>query len=209
MKQQEHKVQKSVLSGKERIEGLPGKKKAKPKAISMAACESALSGEGCIEGAGDRRSSKRSGTRKIGDVMSSDVALARPDETILVAAARMCEIDAGVLPVADNDRLVGMITDRDIAVRAVAEGKGPETPVRQVMSNEVCYCFDDETLADVAKNMASIKVRRLPVLTRQKRLVGIVSLSDIALSGDNIGSAICGISEAGGEHSQFADRQQA
>jgi CBS domain-containing protein len=122
----------------------------------------------------------------------------------------MAEIDAGVLPVGENDRLVGMITDRDIAVRAVAAGKSPDTPIREVMSSDVCYCFDDQEIGDVAANMATIRVRRLPVVDRGKRLVGILSLGDIALSDNQeqpATEALCGISEPGGEHSQSGDGQ--
>jgi CBS domain-containing protein len=116
----------------------------------------------------------------------------------------MARMDCGCLPVGKNDRLVGMITDRDIAVRAVAAGKPCKTPVGKIMSAEIKYCFDDDDLDKVAHNMADIKVRRLPVLNHDKRLVGIVSLGDIALSdgGGNAGDALHGISEPGGEHSQ-------
>src|SRR5690606_35229912 len=96
------------------------------------------------------------------------------------------------------------ITDRDIAVRAVAEGRSPDTEVRDIMTKEVKYCFEDEELDHVAKNMSDIKLRRLPVLNRQKRLVGIVSLGDMALvdGPGHVGTALCGISQPGGAHSQ-------
>ncbi|MGH6992463.1 MAG: CBS domain-containing protein, partial [Caulobacteraceae bacterium] len=81
---------------------------------------------------------------KVNDCMSRDVRLASPDETLEAAAKTMSEIDAGVLPVGENDRLVGMLTDRDIAVRGVAQGKGPQTPVREVMSSEIRYCYEDD-----------------------------------------------------------------
>jgi CBS domain-containing protein len=144
---------------------------------------------------------------QVNDAMSTDVRIASPDQSIQDAARIMAEIDAGVLPVGDHDRLVGVITDRDIAVRAVAKGLPPSAKVRDVMSREVMYCFDDEELDDVAQNMADIKVRRLPVLNRSKRLVGIVSLGDIAMAEgpEPAGDAICGISEPGGLHSQAAD----
>jgi CBS domain-containing protein len=120
------------------------------------------------------------------------------------AAKLMSEIDAGVLPVGDNDRLVGMITDRDIAVRAVAQGKGPQTPVREVMTAEVKYCFDDEDTEHVARSMSDQQVRRLPVVNRDKRLVGILSLGDLAImqGGAPAGEALAGISQPGGQHSQ-------
>jgi CBS domain-containing protein len=136
--------------------------------------------------------------------MTTDVKIANPNQPIRDAARMMAQLDAGILPVGDNDRLVGMITDRDIAVRAVGAGKGPDTPIREIMSKEVKYCFEDDDLDEVAQNMADIKVRRLPVLDRDKRLVGILSLADIALTdgAGSVGSALCGISEPGGEHSQ-------
>jgi CBS domain-containing protein len=116
----------------------------------------------------------------------------------------VAEIDADSVPVGENDRLVGMITDRDIAIRAVAQGKGPDTPVRDVMSKELKYCYDDEDLEHVAKNMGDIQVRRLPVVNREKRLVGIVSLGDIAQNEDHstTGEAAAGVSQPGGQHRQ-------
>ena len=144
---------------------------------------------------------------RVAEAMTRDVRIASPDQTISDAASLMAQCDAGAIPVGENDRLVGMITDRDIAVRAVAAGKGPNTPVRDVMSREVKYCFEDEDLQHVAKNMAEIRVRRLPVVSRDKRLVGIVSLGDIALTeGKKIaGEAISGVSKHGGPHSQSAN----
>ena len=143
----------------------------------------------------------------VNEAMSTDVRIATPDQTIKEAATIMAEIDAGILPVGDNDRLVGMITDRDIAVRGVAKGLKPDAKVRDVMSKEVRYCFEDDDIEDVAANMAELKVRRLPVLNREKRLVGILSLGDIAMADgpDSAGEAIVGISEPGGMHSQSAD----
>ena len=140
---------------------------------------------------------------QVRDAMSSDVRIANPNQSIRDAAMLMAKIDAGVLPVGENDRLVGMITDRDIAVRAIALGKGPDTPVRDVMSEEVKYCFEDDEVDLVAQNMADIKVRRLPVLNREKRLVGIVSLGDIAQREDakTTGKTTAGVSKPGGKHS--------
>jgi CBS domain-containing protein len=144
---------------------------------------------------------------RVSEAMTRDVRIASPDQSIRDAADLMVQCDAGAIPVSENDRLVGMITDRDIAVRAVAAGKGPNTPVRDVMSREVKYCFEDEDLLHVAKNMADIRVRRLPVVSREKRLVGILSLGDIALTeGKKIaGEAISGVSKHGGPHSQSAN----
>ena len=117
---------------------------------------------------------------KVREAMTQDVCLTGPDQSIRDAAKVMAQIDAGALPVEQDDRLVGVITDRDIAVRAVAQGKSPDTKVRDVMSREVLYCYEDEDLDTVIRNMGTIKVRRLPVLNREKRLVGIVSFGDLA-----------------------------
>ncbi|MGF9764558.1 CBS domain-containing protein [Microvirga sp. 0TCS3.31] len=141
---------------------------------------------------------------RVAEVMTRDVRLIEPNQTIRDAARLMAEMDAGIMPVREGDRLVGMITDRDIAVRAVAQGRGPDTPVREVMTDEVKYCFEDEDTAAVERNMAEIQVRRLPVLTRDKRLVGILSLGDLAMSDKaaKVGAAVAGISQPGGQHSQ-------
>jgi CBS domain-containing protein len=141
---------------------------------------------------------------QIGEIMSTHVKLANPDQSIREIARIMAECDCGVVPVGDGDRLVGIVTDRDIAVRAVAAGKSPDTPVREVMSQGVLYCYEEEDIDDVASNMADIKVRRLPVLNEKKRMIGIVSLGDIAMADgpQSSGVALCGISEPGGDHSQ-------
>jgi CBS-domain-containing membrane protein len=130
--------------------------------------------------------------------------VATPETTLRQAAAIMKESDTGVLPVGEHDKLVGMITDRDIAVRAVAEGKGPDAPVREVMTAEVKYCFEDEDTAHVAETMAQQQVRRLPVVNRDKRLVGIVSLGDLATEdrGEAAQAALRGVSQPGGRHNQ-------
>ena len=143
---------------------------------------------------------------KVSNCMTTDVQITDPDQTLREVAAMMGRLDAGALPVAENDRLVGMITDRDITIRGVAEGKGPDTKVRDVMSTDVKYCFDDEDLEDVLHNMGDLQVRRLPVLNRSKRLVGIISLGDLALKGETMetGRALSGISQRGGAHSQTA-----
>ncbi|HTH97936.1 MAG TPA: CBS domain-containing protein [Stellaceae bacterium] len=134
------------------------------------------------------------------ECMSKDVQMVTPDQTIADAARAMKNIDAGFLPVRENDRLVGMITDRDIALRAVAEDKGPDTPIREVMSGKVLYCFEDEDLDDVAVKFSELQVRRMPVLNRDKRLVGIISLADISRSdgdGQRSAAALGGISRGG------------
>jgi CBS domain-containing protein len=144
---------------------------------------------------------------KVSEAMTHDVRVASPDQSIRDAALMMLEIDAGSLPVGENDRLVGMITDRDIAVRAVAQGKDPLTPVREAMSAEVKYCFDDEDTSEIARNMGDLQVRRLPVVNRQKRLVGILSLGDLATkdAGRRAGAALSNIAQPGGDHTQSAE----
>ena len=141
---------------------------------------------------------------KVRDKMTRMVRIASPDDSVQQAARLMAEADAGALPVGQDDRLVGMVTDRDIAVRAVAAGKGPETRVGEVMSPGVEYCFEDEELEEVARRMGERQVRRLPVLNREKRLVGILSLGDVAMGeGPHpAGDALSGISRPGGAHSQ-------
>jgi CBS domain-containing protein len=137
--------------------------------------------------------------------MSTDVRIAAPSDPIREVARTMKEIDAGLLPVGENDRLVGMITDRDIAVRAVAEGRAPDTPVRDVMSAEVHYIFADDSVEDAAQRMGELQVRRLPVLNRDKRLVGIISLGDVSRTDgatDEGGEALADISAPGGRHTQ-------
>jgi CBS domain-containing protein len=141
---------------------------------------------------------------RVSEAMTRDVRIATPGQSIREVAKTMAEIDSGVLPVGENDRLVGMITDRDIAIRAVAAGKGPDTPVRDVMSTEVKYCYDDEDVQHVAENMGDIQVRRLPVVDREKRLVGIISLGDVARTegGETTGDAVAHVSKPGGQHRQ-------
>jgi CBS domain-containing protein len=141
---------------------------------------------------------------RVSEAMTREVRVATPGPSIRDVAKTMAEIDAGVLPVGENDRLVGMVTDRDIAIRAVALGKGPDTPVREVMSSEVKYCFEDEDLEHVAKNMGDLQVRRLPVVNREKRLVGIVALGDVARKEDHAttGQATAGVSAPGGKPQQ-------
>jgi len=122
---------------------------------------------------------------KVAQIMNTDVFLTAPNRSIREAAETMQRMDVGSLPVGDGDRLIGMVTDRDIAIRAVARGMNSETPVRDVMTQEIRYCFDDQDVDDVARNMAELQVRRLPVINRDKRLVGFVSLADFAHGADN------------------------
>ena len=141
---------------------------------------------------------------KVSDTMTREVMLIKPDQSISEAAKRMAECGSGALPVGEDDRLIGVITDRDIAIRAVAHSLPPETPVRQVMSREVLYCYEDEEVEAVAQNMGNLQVRRLPVVNRAKRLVGIVSIGDVAkkTAPRTTGDALAAISRTGGAHDQ-------
>ena len=139
---------------------------------------------------------------RVSEPMTREVRVATPGQSIRDVAKIMDEINAGSLPVGENDRLVGMITDRDIAIRAVAQGKGPDTPVREVMSSEkVLYCYEDDEVGSVAKNMSDEQVRRLPVVNREKRLVGIISFGDVAQNETRVvGRAAKGVTKPGGSH---------
>jgi CBS domain-containing protein len=141
---------------------------------------------------------------KVSEIMTRDVHLASPGQSLREVASEMEKHDVGVLPVGDNDRLIGMITDRDIAIRGISHGLGPDACVRDVMSAEVKYCFEDDAIDDLAHSMASEQIRRLPVLNNKKRLVGIISLGDLATSrdGQTTGAALSGISQHGGHHCQ-------
>ncbi|OHV82298.1 CBS domain-containing protein [Rhizobium sp. LCM 4573] len=119
---------------------------------------------------------------KVSEIMSRDVQIANPQQTIAEIARIMADREIGFLPVGEDDRLVGTITDRDIVIRAVADGLGGETKVREVMSRDVKYCFEDEDVDEVAHNMGDIQVRRLPVVSQEKRLTGVVSIGDAALA---------------------------
>ena len=141
---------------------------------------------------------------KVRDSMTREVTVASPNDTMQEAASTMGRLDVGALPVAENDRLVGMVTDRDIAVRGVGAGLPPSTPVSQVMTRDIKYVYDDEDIDEVAENMADLKVRRLPVVNRDKRLVGIVSLGDVARAAKpkDVGETLREVSEPGGQTSQ-------
>ncbi|MBV9527805.1 CBS domain-containing protein [Sphingomonas sp.] len=141
---------------------------------------------------------------KVSDVMTSDVRTVRPDQTAREAARFMLSADAGAIPVTDGDRLMGIITDRDIAVRGVAEGHGPDTPVRDLMTNDIVAARLDDDTGEVAVRMSQAQVRRLPVIDDQQRLCGIVSLSDLTRNGDGGAAeqALQGVSQPGGRHQQ-------
>jgi len=143
---------------------------------------------------------------QIKEVMSRDVIRASPREPLSEIAQMMAARDIGFMPVGDGDKIVGMVTDRDIVVRGLAAGKGSDTPVAEVMTRDVKYCFDDEDIDHVIMNMGENQVRRLPIMNREKRLVGIVTLADAALEHDPVvvGEALLRVVEPGGEHCQSA-----
>jgi CBS domain-containing protein len=118
---------------------------------------------------------------KIKDIMSKNVEIVSPGTLLHEVAKKMQQSDCGSILVGDNDRLVGVITDRDLALRCVAESHHPaETTAEQVMTKEILYCRDTDSMEEVALDMTKNKVRRLPVLDKDKRLVGIISLGDLA-----------------------------
>lgn len=139
---------------------------------------------------------------KVADVMSRSVELADPNQTILEIATAMAQKNLGYFPVGENGRLVGAITDRDIVTRCVAAGKGGKARVRDAMTQGVKYCFEDEDLDHVVANMGENKLRRMPVVDRAKKLVGVVSLADAAqdFSIADAGTALAKVASPGGPH---------
>jgi len=136
---------------------------------------------------------------KLKDIMTPNVECVRPGDTLQEAARKMKSLDVGLMPVCgDNDKIVGMLTDRDITIRATAEGKDPKaTKVEDAMSEDVIWCFEDQDSEDAAKLMQERQVRRLLVMSREKRLVGIVTLGDLATEGKKkqAGEVLQGVSE--------------
>ena len=132
---------------------------------------------------------------KLKDVMTSEVQVISPDATIRQAAQKMHEGDFGMMPVAENDRMIGAISDRDIAVRGIAEGKGPDTPVRDVMSEGITWAYEDDSIERAAEIMSEHQIRRLPVVSREKRLVGIVALGDFAVESSDLKPAAEALAE--------------
>ena len=141
---------------------------------------------------------------KVSEVMTRDVQTIRPDQPVQQAANFMLSADAGSIPVTEGDRLIGMITDRDIAVRGVAKGHGPDTPVRELMTNDIVSVRIDDDCEEAASRMSEAQVRRLPVIDEQERLCGIVSLGDLSreTEEETAGQALEGISQPGGQHQQ-------
>ena len=141
---------------------------------------------------------------KISEVMTTDVETVSADQTAREAAAFMLRADAGSIPVCEGDRVIGMITDRDIAVRGVAEGRGPDTPVSELMSDGIICAHEDEDVKSVAQRMSEEQVRRLPVIDADEKLIGIVSLGDLTreTDGNAAHEALEGVSAPGGQHQQ-------
>ena len=141
---------------------------------------------------------------KVSEVMTSDVQTVSADQTAREAASFMLRADAGSIPVCEGDRVIGMITDRDIAVRGVAEGRGPDTPVSELMSDGIVCAREGDEVQDVARRMSEEQVRRLPVLDAEDRLCGIVSLGDLSREtrGEAAKQALEGVSAPGGQHQQ-------
>jgi len=141
---------------------------------------------------------------KISEVMTREVTTVQADQTAQEAANFMLQGDAGSIPVTDGGRLIGMITDRDIAVRGIAKGHGPDTPVRDLMTSGLVTARFDDTVEDVANKMSEAQVRRLPVIDDEERLVGIVSLGDLSRETDSEAAheALEGVSALGGAHQQ-------
>ena len=141
---------------------------------------------------------------KVREVMTRDVQTIRPEDPVQQAASFMLSADAGSIPVTDGDRLIGMITDRDIAVRGIAKGYGPDTPVRELMTDDVICAREDDNVEDIASKMSEAQVRRLPVIDGNERLCGIVSLGDLSRDGDDqsASQALAGVSQPGGQHRQ-------
>jgi CBS domain-containing protein len=117
----------------------------------------------------------------IKDTMTATCTWVSPEISVADAAKIMRDLDIGCVPVGENDRLIGTLTDRDIVTRVIASKRdATEIPVRDAMSKKLLYCFEDQTVDDIVQNMAAMQIRRLPVVNRQKRLVGMVSFADLA-----------------------------
>ena len=139
----------------------------------------------------------------IKDIMTTEVQVLEPNDTLQTAAQRMRGHDIGLLPICDNDRLVGVVSDRDLAIRATAEGLDPKsTKVSQIKSDDVAYCYVDQSVEEAARVMQERQIRRLVVLDRKdKRMVGIVALGDVATNGTakTAGEVLEVVSEAPGQ----------
>jgi len=120
------------------------------------------------------------------DIMTKGVAWVSPETTVEAAAKKMETLNVGVLPVCNGEKLVGMVTDRDIVLHSTAEGKCPsEVTISQVMSPKVEYCLEHEKIDAIRLKMEKSKIRRIPVISKDKKLVGIISLGDLANKGES------------------------
>lgn len=136
--------------------------------------------------------------KTVSDIMTRGVRVLSPSDSVVRAAQAMDELNVGVIPVCDGEKLVGMVTDRDITLRGVAQGLACEdTPLSDIMSKEVQWCFEDQAVSEVMAQMGDAQIRRLPVVDREKRLVGMLSLGDIAVKTDEkkVASVLQDISE--------------
>lgn len=158
----------------------------------------------CGERADDRDARRlltrdeKSFVMRVGEIMNPGCQFLNPDDTAARAAQLMANHDLGAVPVADDDKLVGMLTDRDVVVRGLAQGRDvTAAPVADLMTDAVYYCYDDQECAEVAASMGEMQVRRMPVINREKRLVGMVSLGDLAAKGEAsaAGAALQGVSQ--------------
>jgi CBS domain-containing protein len=141
---------------------------------------------------------------KVSEVMTREVQTVQPHQPVQEAANFMLSADAGSIPVTEGERLIGMITDRDIAVRGIARGYGPDTPVRELMTDDLVIVRVDDDVQDAATKMSEAQVRRLPVIDQDERLCGIVSLGDLSREADDdcAAEALEGVSQPGGDHRQ-------
>ncbi|MVA82557.1 CBS domain-containing protein [Agrobacterium vitis] len=138
---------------------------------------------------------------KVSEVMSRDVLIANPNDTIAEVARKMADAEIGFMPVGENDQLVGTVTDRDLVVRGLADRLDGNAKIREVMTQDVKYCFEDEDLNHVTRNMGQVQVRRLPVVNRDKQLTGMVSIGDAALiEAQAAGAGLKKVARPGGEH---------
>jgi CBS domain-containing protein len=133
--------------------------------------------------------------RKISEVMTTNVKVVRPDDTVQNAARLMSDLDVGAIPVCDGKRLQGMVTDRDITIRGTAQGLGGDTPVKDVMTTDVVWCTAEDDTQEVLNRMADAQIRRIPVVDQDRNLVGIVALGDLAVEDEeNVDEALRDIS---------------
>jgi CBS domain-containing protein len=135
---------------------------------------------------------------QVAEVMTRGVLVLSPSDTLVAAAQAMDDLNVGSIPVCENNRVIGMVTDRDITVRGIAQGCNPETTqLSEVMTEQVETCYEDDALEDATQKMQDVQIRRLPVLDHNEELVGIVSLGDVATKGDQDQAAIalCDISD--------------